>query len=125
MSERRFEPIDKRIVLGFVMSVGMAAELTDQQRVRGCVTVTNAYLRRPAVVSQAVSDKTMAKSVITEIRVRLESHGDNARIQELDYLAPGLAEWLTDKFRYGRMHLPQFVAGYAKEIRMRSLAEFN
>ena len=122
MSERRFEPVDRRLVLGFVMSVGMAAECTEK-RVRGCVTVTNAYLRRPVVVSQVISDKTMAKSVITEIRVRLESHGDHARVQEFDDLAPGLSEWLTDKFRYGRMHLPAFVSGYAKEIRMRSLTE--
>ena len=121
MTERRFEPLDKRIVLGFAMTVGMAAEMVEQ-RVRGCVTVTHAYLRRPVLVSQVVSDPMMAQSIITEIRVRLESHGDVARIQELD--ESGLSEWLVTNFRYGRLHLPAFVAGYAKELRMGVAAGF-
>lgn len=117
MTDRRIEPLDRRIVLGFAMSVSMAAEVTEQQRVRGCVTVTHAHLRRPVVVSAVVADKTMAKSVIAEIRIRLESHGDQARIADLDEVAPSVIEWLTDKFRYGRSHLAAFVSGYANEVR--------
>ncbi|MBX9609700.1 MAG: hypothetical protein K2Y51_26055 [Gammaproteobacteria bacterium] len=114
---RKIEPIDRIDLVGFTLSVGMAAEVTDLERVRGCVMATHALLRRPVLLSPVVDDATIARSVVAEIRTRLEGQRDAARLVELDEEGPRIQEWLTGQFRYGREKLPSFVRGYASEVR--------